>query len=165
MNIEKLYTLGLKNASIFKDIADKVVENYVTGTDEMNKKKISGFVAIDMAMGAELKKTEHVLTGVGIGVVGTALAFTIGNKIKNRKKKDEVVVEFDMDTLNTMEEVLKDQKQTFEEEAAASETEEVEETQDDVEESILDKVHDILKKPSNLEDLKAVIEELRNNEK
>jgi hypothetical protein len=29
----------------------------------------------------------------------------------------------------------------------------------------MDKVNDILKKPSNLEDLKAVIAELRNNEK
>lgn len=160
MNLKTLQNLGDKYAEKFKEVATAIINDEVI-TDEDNKKTIIMLSARDMAMGAALKRSEHILTGVGIGVIGTALAFTIGSKIKNKKK--DVVVEFDMDSLNKMEEVLKEQKKTFDEESAT--TDELEEKQDDEEESIMDKINDILKKPSNLEDLKSVIEELRKNEK
>lgn len=166
MNLKQMQNLSEKYINKFTKAATELVMDEVTNTDEENKKTIIMFSARDMAIGAALKRNEHILAGVGIGVVGTALAFTIGSKF--RKKKDEVVVQVDMDELGKMEDMLKEHKKTFEEESAASEEvadEKEDKTDDEKEKSILDKINDVLKKPANLDDLKAVIEELRNNEK
>jgi hypothetical protein len=144
----------------------------VTNTDEENKKTIIMFTARDMAIGAAMKKNEYIATGISIGVVGTALAFMISNKIKNKEK--EVVV-YDIDT-NKVSKEKGDIEEVFEEISASEEQPEVTEdikvnkkskknTEDEKEKSIIDKVNDILKKPSNLEDLQAVIKELNDNEK
>jgi hypothetical protein len=162
MDLKKMQNLDEMSIRRFIKAATELVMDEVTNTDEENKQKIIMFTARDMAIGAAMRRNEHILTGVGIGVLGTTLAFTIGNKIK--KKKDEVIVQFDKDGLDKMEEILKEQKDTFKE-TSASQSEVTEDEQVDEEKSIMDRVNDILKKPSNLEDLKAVIKELRQSEK
>lgn len=169
--LNKLYALGEKNAKYFKWIADPIVR-HTTVTDEENMKKVSYLSAVDMAIGAAVKRNEHILTGVGIGVLGTTLAFTIGNIIKNKNKDD-------MDT-NEVSTEKEDIEVAFEEVSVSQpDITEIDEDEDEqvveapiknekkVDENIniMDKVNDILKKPHNLDDLKAVVEELKNNEK
>jgi hypothetical protein len=181
MGIKLIPGLSEKYVDKFMEAATAVIMDEVTNTSDENKEVIARFTARDMARGAIFMRDRHILTGVGIGVGVTALAFTIGNKIKNRKKNKEVV-EFDLDTMESM---LKDEMDEMEVQEDESKEElkaamdelrsafkeesvsqpEVTEEQVDEGESIMDKINDILKKPSNLDDLKAVIEELRKNEK
>lgn len=63
------------------------------------------------------------------------------------------------------EEILKEQSDGFNETSATETDVTDEEEQVEEESSIMDRINDILKKPSNLDDLKAVIKELKDNEK
>lgn len=84
-----------------------------------------------------MNQTGYLLAGIAIGVVGTTVAFKLSDKFR---KKD-------------IEEAYA--------EVAVSEQPEV--TEENI--SIMDEVQEVLKKPSTEADLKAVIEELRKNEK
>ena len=84
-NLKKLQNLDDKYIAKFNNIATKLVMDEVTDTDDENKKTIIMFTARDMAIGAILKRNEYVLTGVGIGVLGTLITLKI---INYKKKKD-----------------------------------------------------------------------------
>ena len=84
-NLKKLQNLDDKYINKFRDIATKLVMDEVEGTDDENKKTIIMFTARDMAIGAILKKNEYILTGVGIGILGTLVTLKI---IKYKKRKD-----------------------------------------------------------------------------
>lgn len=82
-NLKKLQTLGDKYSNKFNKIATEIVMNEVTNTDDENKKTIIMFTARDMAIGSILKRKEYILTGMGIGILGTVLTL----KMINHKKK------------------------------------------------------------------------------
>lgn len=84
-----------------------------------------------------MNQTGYLLAGIAIGVVGTTVAFKLSDKFRK-----------------------KDIEETYAE-VAVSEQPEV--TEENI--SIMDEVQEVLKKPSTEADLKAVIEELRKNEK
>ena len=83
--LKELQNLDEKYIAKFNDMATKIVMDEVTNTDDENKKTIVMFTARDMAIGAILKKNEYILTGVGIGILGTLLALKIINYRKNKK--------------------------------------------------------------------------------
>ena len=84
-NLKKLQNLDDKYIAKFNNIATKLVMDEVEDTDDENKKTIIMFTARDMAIGAILKRKEYILTGVGIGILGTLVTLKI---IKHKKKKD-----------------------------------------------------------------------------
>lgn len=84
-NLKKLQNLDDKYINKFRDMATKIVMDEVDNTDDENKKTIIMFTARDMAIGAILKKNEYILTGVGIGILGTLVTLKI---INYKKKKD-----------------------------------------------------------------------------
>jgi hypothetical protein len=88
---DKLFTLGENRAKYFKWVADPIVEATVVSDDE-NKKTISYLSAVDMAIGEAVTKNKHIMTGVGIGAIGTILAFGIYGRIKHRRNAEEEVV-------------------------------------------------------------------------
>jgi hypothetical protein len=90
VNLKKLRNISDKYVAKFSNAATRLVMDEVSGTDDENKKVIAMVTARDMAIGAAMKKGEHILTGVVIGVLGTALTIGIVNKIKKlRKAKDD----------------------------------------------------------------------------
>lgn len=91
---DKLFTLCEEKAEKFKWVAEPIVEATVVSDDD-NKKVISHLSAIDMAIGEEVTKNKHILTGVIIGTVGTGLTVVLVNKIKNKKEKVELFNEED----------------------------------------------------------------------
>lgn len=92
MYTNKMQNLSEKYVSKFSKAASELVMDEVTNTDDENKKTIIMFTAIDMARGALLKRNEHILTGIGIGIVGTTLALAIGIAIKRKAIKRYGVV-------------------------------------------------------------------------
>lgn len=85
---DKLYEIGMKNAEKFRWISDHITKATVTGTDEENMKNISHLSSIDMAMGAEVMKTKHILTGVVIGSVSTLATVKLIDAFKKRRVED-----------------------------------------------------------------------------
>jgi F0F1-type ATP synthase membrane subunit a len=94
MNLKKMQNVSDKYVTKFNKAATELVMEEVTGTTDENKKTIALITARDMAIGAVIKRSEHILTGLAIGVLGTALTIGIVNKIKKNKKnkKKEVQV-------------------------------------------------------------------------
>ena len=82
-NLKKLQSLDEKYIAKFNDMATKIVMDEVDNTDDENKKTIIMFTARDMAIGAVLKRNQYILTGIGIGILGTLLTLKIIRKIKN----------------------------------------------------------------------------------
>lgn len=135
MNFNWLLDVSDDYVDRFKDIATHIVMHEVRGTDSDDEETLIMYTAKDMAMGAMLKRGEHVMTGIGIGIIGTALAFAVGNKVISLKGEKEIDVDIAYDELSVTNE------------------------------DVMERVNDILKKDDNLEDLKSIIEELRANEK
>lgn len=90
--LDKLWEHGENNAKYFKWVAEPMIQYTVTGTDDENKKTISYLSAVDMAIGAAVKKNEYLLTGAVIGVLGTALTWKISSVVKKRRKSEEIKV-------------------------------------------------------------------------
>jgi len=86
VELRKLQILADDNSKKFGRLARAIVMDEVGETDDANKETIMMFTARDMAIGELATKNGHLLTGAAIGVIGTALAFTIYGKIKNKKK-------------------------------------------------------------------------------
>ena len=82
-NLKKLQSLDEKYIAKFNDMATKIVMDEVDNTDDENKKTIIMFTARDMVIGAVLKRNQYILTGIGIGILGTLLTLKIIRKIKN----------------------------------------------------------------------------------
>jgi hypothetical protein len=70
----------------FQPFADYVVADEVGETPDENRKVIAMFTAIDMASGAEMKKSEYLLTG---GLIGSAIMLVTGLIILHFKKKKD----------------------------------------------------------------------------
>lgn len=157
MDLEKMQNLSQAFIDKFKDAATELVMNEVTNTDEENIKKIIMFTARDMAIGAVLKRNEYIAIGIGIGVGITSLTFAVSNKVTKQKiEMDTYDVHIEKRNVNkAFEEVSVSQSKVVDKKSV---------NKDGNEESILDRVNEILKKPSNLEDLKDIIKELKDNE-
>ena len=82
-SLKKLQNLDEKYIDKFRDMATKIIMDEVENTDDANRKTIIMFTARDMAIGAALKRNEYILTGVGIGILGTILVSKI---IKHKRK-------------------------------------------------------------------------------
>lgn len=156
MDLKKMQGISDIFIDKFKEAATKLVMAEVRDTDKENKETIIMFTARDMAIGARLKRNEYIAMGIGIGVVGTLLTYSISDMIINGKEE-------------TIYNVKKEDIDSVLNEMSATESETVEkestDIEDDKKEDILEKVNDILKRPSNLNDLKAVVKELKDNEK
>jgi hypothetical protein len=105
---------GIKNSGKFKEFSDYAVKNFIASAkdaSEETKRAVSRFAAENMAIGAEIKKPEHIMTGVVIGVAGT-LGVLWGNKLYNDYNKEEIEeipkekVDFQPEVLNIIEEEM-----------------------------------------------------------
>lgn len=88
MNYEKIYTNGYEHSNKFMDFSKWIVKNNVA-TDPRNShltaEALEGIVevlAIDMAIGSELKKNKYIITGVIIGGLLTAGVIILNNKLR-----------------------------------------------------------------------------------
>jgi hypothetical protein len=161
MDLKRMQNLSQEYIDKFKEAATELVRNEVTNTDEENIKKIIMFTSRDMAIGSLIKRNEHIAIGIGIGVGIASLSFAISNKVLKRNIEKQIEKEIMINDINEKEGA----KSAFDEVSVSqSEIIETESTSKD-EETIMDRVNAILKKPSNLEDLKSVIREIKDNEK
>lgn len=83
---DKLFTLGENRAKYFKWVSEPITEATVTLVDDDERKIISYLSAVDMAIGEEVTKNKHILTGIIIGTVGTVLTVKLVNKFKEKKE-------------------------------------------------------------------------------
>jgi hypothetical protein len=150
MNFKWLQNVSSDYVERFKEAATCIVMDEVSDTDDENKKTLIEFTARDMAMGAMLKRNEHIITGIGIGIIGTALTFVVSSKVMGlrHKKRENLYYDADKD---------RNRKDKVDVEIAYDEV--------SVSEDIVERVNEILKKDSNLEELKTIIQEIRDNEK
>jgi len=172
LDLRKIPRLGDDYVDKFKEVSTELVMDEVGDMDEENKKTLIMSTARHMAIGAILKRNQHIALGIGIGVGLTIATFTISDKWIKKRKENEIIF-YDMDAqevhvdkgkvVMAFEEVSASQPEVTEKESEEIETTDGEKIEK--KESILDRVNKILKKPSNLEDLKAVIKELKDNEK
>ena len=94
MNYEKIYYTGIVKLDKFRDFSDWIVKNRITNVkDGDDIEALSTFVSAGLAVGAEIRRPKDILTGIGIGVLGTGLAWGV-SKFVNKKKdeKDKVVI-------------------------------------------------------------------------
>lgn len=158
MDLKKMQNISEKYISKFTKSATKLIMDEVTGTDEI-KGKVIRWTARDMAIGAMIKRKEHILTGVSIGVVGTTLTFVVGNRIKNKLEEDDIKMKDIFKRLfkdSSVEETKIDEETI--DEVIDSLSDKTNELRDNVD--IIDEVNEILKGSSDLEEKKTAMDKL-----
>lgn len=160
MNLKKMQNLREKYIEKFNNAATTLVMDEVGNTSEENKKTIAMFTARDMAIGAAMKRNQHILTGVAIGVVSTVVTMKVIEKIKRRNtevKEDNESVPEEQPTVDVVEEIIV-------EDIPTEEDKELKSTLDD-KFDILEAIQPIKGTSDDIEELKSVLEEIERHER
>lgn len=99
--------MGIKNLEQkmekFMGLATRLIDDSNRGDEDVSiKKKLSEFVAMNMAIGEQVTMKRHLAAGVIIGVASTTLAFGVYTKFKKRSNTDKKDVIIDLDNLEEM---------------------------------------------------------------
>lgn len=85
---EKIYESGFLDFEQFRQLSDYIVERYVQESLDaplltaFDRETISKCSAIDMAMGSNFKKIDHILIGILIGIFAAFMLIEVKTKIR-----------------------------------------------------------------------------------